>query len=106
MARRVRITVSGDVLSWMLHEGHRLEPTVVQNGLPPESKYVYCFDDPNGSEGPYLSLVFEHESFPDVKNGDPIPILCPVFTDANQETPWTTRQQERRSGVERRKRNG
>ena len=92
MPKHVRVRFNGDILAWALHEGNLLRATIVQNGLPRGSKYVCCFDEDDG-DGKSISLVFEHESFPEAKDGE-IPILCPIFTDS--EPGWSGQERRRK----------
>jgi hypothetical protein len=76
MARQVRIQVQGAFVARMLEEGNQIWPVEVKNGLPPGARFVRCFDEMTADT---FSLVYEHETFRELKSGDVIPILVPVM---------------------------
>lgn len=96
MSRYIQIRFDGQALVWFLHEGNELRATRVENGLPPSAHFVQALNEPSGT----LSLVFEHESFPEAPEGE-TPVLCPVFRDIAAAGPWDG--SERRVGYDRRR---
>lgn len=93
--RRVRVRFNLDRVAALLCEGTVIRTTLVRNGLPHGARLVASIHEP-----PHVSLVFEHESFPDVSEDEP-PILCPLFSDPALQERWDT-MSERRSGNDRR----
>lgn len=68
--RYMRITVSGQFLTLAAIEGHEVHAKCVK-GLPEGTVFKYAI--PDAAYG--ISMVVEHESFAELKDGDLIPIF-------------------------------
>ncbi len=84
MSRQVRIRIAGDIAARLFLEG-ATHAARIEKGLPAGARYVRCFDE-SPARGTF-DLVFEHESFPGVVSGDPIPCLDVLLRDISGVQP-------------------
>lgn len=79
---QVRVKIGGYFIARLLEEGYLAPSWQIVAGLPPNARYVRCYDDPQvvGT----MVLVFEHESFPQVPHGNVIPIKDVEIVDVTE----------------------
>lgn len=74
------VQVSPEIILSMMIEGADIHMRVMENGLPPDAKVSGCCYDPQAR---VFCIKVESESFPELFEGDKIPICKPpVFVNS------------------------
>lgn len=76
----IRVGISVDLVGSVLEHGVPRAAVVIKDALPEGAELLRCFGEPE--DRPHtVWLVFHHESFPDVSQGEEIPVRRPTFSE-------------------------
>lgn len=86
MAHQIGVVISGELFSEICRTGWKIpsDDTVsirCIQGVPPDAKRIRSFYD---SENDKFILIFEHQSFQDIEQGNRIPEIKVVFQRENK----------------------